>query len=157
MFCVMHDVVDNRFNYFTVFFQGYGLTAGLLFIRAGRTYEKIPCYMRESICRWFVFEKANTFWSNVKHFLTLVGLCTAWKVPKYGVFSGPYSVRLRENTDQKELRIRTLFTQCADKLSWIAQPYFSRDIIKQSSYHLLFLAFKTFNEKHKVSYKVLLL
>ena len=38
---------------------------------------------------------------------------------KYGVFSGPYlrsispySVQMRENTDQKKLRIWTLFTQC---------------------------------------------
>ena len=34
------------------------------------------------------------------------------KCPKYGVFSGPYSVRMRENTDQKKLCIWTLFTQC---------------------------------------------
>ena len=32
----------------------------------------------------------------------------------------------------------------ANKLFWIAQPYFSTDIIKQSA-QLLFLAFKTFN------------
>ena len=45
--------------------------------------------------------------------------CTAWKVSRYGVFSGPYfpafelnTERLRENTDQKKLRISTLFTQC---------------------------------------------
>ena len=31
---------------------------------------------------------------------------------KYGVFSSPYSVRIQENTDQKKLRIWTLFTQC---------------------------------------------
>ena len=38
---------------------------------------------------------------------------TAWKVSKYGVFSGPYfSVRMRENKDQKKLRICTLFKQC---------------------------------------------
>ena len=30
---------------------------------------------------------------------------TARKVSKYGVFSGPYSVRIQENTDQKKLRI----------------------------------------------------
>ena len=52
---------------------------------------------------------------------------TAWKVSKYGVFSGPYfpalglntercrispySVRMRGNTDQKQLRIWTIFTQ----------------------------------------------
>ena len=35
---------------------------------------------------------------------------TAWKVFRYGVFSGPYSVRMRRNTDQKKLRISTLHT-----------------------------------------------
>ena len=55
--------------------------------------------------------------------------CTAWKVSICRVFSGPYfpafglnterylrispySVRARKNTDQKKLRIWTLFTQC---------------------------------------------
>ena len=52
--------------------------------------------------------------------------CTAWKVSKYGVFSGPYfpvfglnteifslcSVRIQANANQKKLRIWTLFTQC---------------------------------------------
>ena len=47
---------------------------------------------------------------------------TSWKVSKYGVFPGPYfptfssispySIRMWENTDQKKLRIWTLFTQC---------------------------------------------
>ena len=41
---------------------------------------------------------------------------TARKVSKYGVFNGPYfsvfSPRIEENTDQKKLRIWTLFTQC---------------------------------------------
>ena len=43
----------------------------------------------------------------------------AWKVSKYGVFSGPYfpgespySVRMRENKDQKKLRIWAFFTHC---------------------------------------------
>ena len=54
-------------------------------------------------------------------------LATAWRVSKYGVFSGryfpvfglnteiygaPYSVRIQESTDQKKLRIWTLFSQC---------------------------------------------
>ena len=50
-------------------------------------------------------------------------MITAWKVSKYGVFSGPYfpafgliperyySVRMREKVDQKKLRNWTLFTQ----------------------------------------------
>ena len=51
---------------------------------------------------------------------------TEWKMSKYGVFSGPYftvfwlntdiyevnSIRIRENTDQKKLRISSLFAQC---------------------------------------------
>ena len=49
---------------------------------------------------------------------------TAWKVSKYGVFSGRYVPvfglntemygvnRIQENTNQKKLRIWTLFTQC---------------------------------------------
>ena len=52
---------------------------------------------------------------------------TAWKVLKYGIFSGPYfpvfglnglllkspySVRIQENPNQKKLRIWILFTQC---------------------------------------------
>ena len=60
---------------------------------------------------------------------SLIHYCnTAWKVSKYGVFSGPcfsvsglnrdlqsnspYSVWIQENMDQEKLRIWTLFTQC---------------------------------------------
>ena len=53
-------------------------------------------------------------------------LITAWKVTNYGFFSGPYfpvfglnterskswySVRMQKNTDQKKLRIWTVFTR----------------------------------------------
>ena len=34
-----------------------------------------------------------------------------WKVFKYGVFLGPYSVQMPENTDKRKIRIWTLFTQ----------------------------------------------
>ena len=37
---------------------------------------------------------------------------TARKVSKYGVISGPYFPAFGLNTDQKLLRIWTLFTQC---------------------------------------------
>ena len=63
-------------------------------------------------------------------------ILTAWKVSKYGVFSGPYlpvsglntesygkssySVRIQENTDEKKLRIWALFTQwLLPRLSYI--------------------------------------
>ena len=36
------------------------------------------------------------------------------KCPNTEFFSGPYSVRMRQNTDQKKLHIWTLFTQCLD-------------------------------------------
>ena len=39
-----------------------------LFARTGITCEKIPCYMRDSACRWFIVLKAKVFWGSVKHF-----------------------------------------------------------------------------------------
>ena len=59
---------------------------------------------------------------------------TTWKVPKYGVFSGPYfptfglnterySVRMRENTDQIKLHIWTLFTYSII-VDWILRAHF---------------------------------
>ena len=36
---------------------------------------------------------------------------TAWKVSKYGVFSGPYFLTFVLNTEQKKLRIWTIFKQ----------------------------------------------
>ena len=59
----------------------------------------------------------NTAWKVSKYgvisgpYFPAFGLNTAWKVSKYEVISGPY---LRENADQKKLRIRTLFTQWED-------------------------------------------
>ena len=44
---------------------------------------------------------------------------TTWKLSKYGVFSGPYSVRIRENTYRKKLRIWTFFTQWRVSATWI--------------------------------------
>ena len=45
---------------------------------------------------------------------------TAWKVSKYGVFSGPSFLVLgkyfQKSTDKKELRIWTLLTQCLWKI-----------------------------------------
>ena len=59
------------------------------------------------------------------------GVCiTAWKVSKYGVFSGSYffsiSVWIRENTDQKKLRLWTLFLQCI--YEDVLKNYFFEDI-----------------------------
>ena len=37
-------------------------------IRTGITCKKIPCYMRDSACRWFIVENTKIFRSYVKHF-----------------------------------------------------------------------------------------
>ena len=37
-------------------------------IRTGITCKKIPCYMRDSACRWFIVGNAKIFRSYVKHF-----------------------------------------------------------------------------------------
>ena len=37
-------------------------------MRAGITCKKIPCYMRDSACRWLIVENAKIFRSYVKHF-----------------------------------------------------------------------------------------
>ena len=37
-------------------------------IQTGTTRKKIPCYMRDSACRWFIVENAKIFRSYVKHF-----------------------------------------------------------------------------------------
>ena len=63
---------------------------------------------------------------------------TAWKVSKYGDFSGPYfptfglntgispySVRMQENTNQKKFHIWTLFTQSIDKIR-CSQDFFNK-------------------------------
>ena len=72
------------------------------------------------------YEHLKTRLSCITRGLFLV-VDTAWKLSKYGDFSGPYfpafelnterrsispySVQMQENMDQKKLRIRTLFTQ----------------------------------------------
>ena len=33
--------------------------------------------------------------------LKIIVECTRWKIPKYGVISGPCSVRIQKNTDQE--------------------------------------------------------
>ena len=37
-------------------------------IRTGITCKKIPSYMRDSACGWFIGENAKIFGSYVKHF-----------------------------------------------------------------------------------------
>ena len=38
------------------------------------TCKKIPCYMCNSACKWFIVKKAKLFRSYVKHFSILAGV-----------------------------------------------------------------------------------
>ena len=53
--------------------------------------------------KWDFFKNLGTISGTL---LSRMSKNTAWKVSKYGVFPGPNT----ENTDQKKLRIWTLFT-----------------------------------------------
>ena len=53
-------------------------------IRTGITCKKVPCYMRDSACRWLIVNNVKIFKSFVKYFWTcprernciiLIGLC----------------------------------------------------------------------------------
>ena len=81
-------------------------------------------------------------------------LLTAWKVSKYGVFSGrlfpefglnteryEVSVRTWENTDQKKLRIRTLFTQWLHGRSiWLIRSWLLKMYVLSLSFQWVGLA-----------------
>ena len=43
-------------------------------LQTGIGCMKIPCYMGNAGCRWFIVKKAKIFWSYVKHFLFLAVL-----------------------------------------------------------------------------------
>ena len=86
-----------------------------------------------------------------KSWKTLLPIYTVWKLSKYAVFSrilteyrdilciSPYSVRMREDTDQKKLCISTLFTQ------WLYKPF-----LPHNKFH------KIFNGKTlKISYSIM--
>ena len=38
------------------------------------TCKKIPCYMHDSACRWFIVKKTKIFGSCAKHFLIVAGV-----------------------------------------------------------------------------------
>ena len=77
-----------------------------IIIRTGITWKKISCYMRDSACRWFIVKKPEIFQSYVV-MLNIFEFSRVW-----------------ENVEP--------WLAYANKLFWIAQPYFSTNIIKQS-------------------------
>ena len=97
-------------------------------IRTRITCKKIPYCMRESACREFIVKKAKNF----EFMLNIFEFSKVW-----------------ENVEP--------WLVYANKLFLIAQPYFLINIIKRNLRRLLFLAFKTFNEKSKASYSVTVL
>ena len=52
------------------YFENLNLTTEPI-IRTGITSKKIPCYMRNSACRWRIVENAKIIWSYAKHFWNL--------------------------------------------------------------------------------------
>ena len=61
-FWVFHFVVFSLFRYWTI-------------IRTGITCKKIPCYMRNSACMWFIAKKLKYFEVMLNSFEFLIGLC----------------------------------------------------------------------------------
>ena len=68
---------------------------------------------------------------------------TAWKVSKYVVFSGPYFPAFGLNTDQKKLRIWTLFTQSLNQHEIISQ---TDSNLKVNTYFCLPWVFRPYGE-----------
>ena len=68
------------------------------------TCKNISCYMHDSVCWFFIVKKAKIFRGYVKHFWILAG------GRKWRILIGLWNY-----------------------VFWIAQPYFSNDIIKQSA------------------------
>ena len=56
------------FGHFALCIKGLMINHGTI-IRAGITCKKIPCYMRDSVCRWLIVKNLKIFRSYVKHFL----------------------------------------------------------------------------------------
>ena len=52
---------------YTMFYHG-------TIIRTGITCKKIPCYMRDPACRWFIVKKIKISSSYAKHFWILAGV-----------------------------------------------------------------------------------
>ena len=49
------------------------LSANGTIIQTKITCKKIPCYMCDSACRWFIVKKTKIFWTHIKHFWIISG------------------------------------------------------------------------------------
>ena len=91
----MHNISINvskqSFPNYVLKISGYIFWARLLWLKIIKNYYKWPL----KVCELKVWVKN-----------------TAWKESKHGVFSISYSPAFGLNTDQKKLRIWTLFMQC---------------------------------------------
>ena len=109
---------------------------------------------RRTECNWKMERHSNAEFS----YITILIKSTVWKVTICGVFSGPYfpvfglntyrvlrsksrySVQIKENTDQKKLRIWTLFTQRL-KMAQVSNTLKSGVNEKLTNYRLIPLLF----------------
>ena len=89
---------------FNSYSQYKSLVAPWNYIRTDITCKKIPCYMRDSDCRWFIVEKKLKYFDvmlNIFEFLWALTNIKSWFIYE-------------------------------NKFFWFAQPYFLTEIIKQS-------------------------
>ena len=85
----------------------------LLTENSSNKFEMYPYFLEECLdlgaLHNLCFATFNSFWLQQKHYNKI--LCnTSLREKILRIF--PYSVRMSENTDQKKLRIWTLFMQC---------------------------------------------
>ena len=118
-----------QFHYFLIasatVLSGCFLSTGIFYLMLLHRRLTQPAFIKASLGAGSSSLKfSGLYYWSLKH---RPSPSTAWKVFKYGVSSGPYfpafglnteryfvfsySVRMRENTDQKKLRIWTTFTQ----------------------------------------------
>ena len=138
--------------FYALFFCGYlfCLITGLY--RNARTQTVIRCLQGNT--KFYFYTQTVSYFFTAKY-----KIFTAWKVFKYGVFSGPYfpvfglnteinsvkspySVRVQEYRDQKKLCIWTLFTQCLKTVLKRPSEFFTQTY-SQISIHL-------FSTKNKI-------
>ena len=78
---------------------------------------------------WIEIYIGDTLWYNDVH-----PIFTAWKVSKYGVFSGPYSVWIQKNKDQKN----SLFRHFTRSVSSTCSPNFFKLILIDKLHNFFF-------------------
>ena len=108
-----HDIQNELVEIMTQYVQREKIEEireNVFFSIMGYDYANISNKEELSLCLHSVKENLRVQ-EDYLGFLRVTNIKHCVKSVQYGVFSGPYSVRMRENTNQKKLRIWTLFPQ----------------------------------------------